>query len=175
MRNLKRMVAAILTVAMLAAMLTGCQKKENQTEPVDPAALAVTYTEAITGARSREFNDYFPVVTDNENGVNDYVFTMLGVEETDLAAYAISMSGMNVNAYAVAAIMPAEEKADTVKDGLQAYIENQKQSFEHYLEDQFAIANSAKLETLKDGTILLVMCKGQDAVLKYMKEKIMSD
>ena len=35
--------------------------------------------------------------------------------------------------------------------------------------DQYDIANAAKVETLEDGTILLVMCEDQDTVLDAIK------
>jgi len=59
---------------------------------------------------------------------------------------------------------PAEGCADTVKAGLQAFIDTQCNNFETYLADQYEIAKNAKLETLDDGTIVMVMCANADAV-----------
>ena len=89
---------------------------------------------------------------------------MLGLDTGDMTAFGISASMMNVKAYAIAAVMPAEGKADAVKEGLQGYIDQQKSSFEMYLADQYEIAKNAKLETLDDGTIIMVMCENADAV-----------
>ena len=46
----------------------------------------------------------------------------------------------------------------------QGYIGRTKSSFEMYLADQYEVAENARLETLEDGTILLVMCQDQDTV-----------
>lgn len=51
-------------------------------------------------------------------------------------------------------------------------MDRQKQSFEQYLADQYDIANNARLETLEDGTILLVMCEGQDQVFTAIRSAI---
>ena len=71
-----------------------------------------------------------------------------------------------------AAIYPAAGKSDAVLEGLNAFIDRQKQSFEQYLADQYEIASNARLETLEDGTILLVMCEDQDAVFDAIRDTI---
>ena len=71
-----------------------------------------------------------------------------------------------------AAVMPAEGKADAVTEALQGYIDNQKASFEQYLVDQYEVANSAKLATLADGTVLMVMCEDQDTVFDAISAAI---
>ena len=38
--------------------------------------------------------------------------------------------------------------------------------------DQYEIASNARLETLEDGTILLVMCEDQDAVFDAIRDTI---
>ena len=81
---------------------------------------------------------------------------------------------MNVQAYGVAAVYPAEGKDEAVRAGLQGFIDRQKQSFELYLADQYEIASNARLETLSDGTIVLVMCADQDTVFQSMRERIES-
>ena len=53
---------------------------------------------------------------------------------------------------------------EAVEAGLQAFMENQQASFQNYLADQYEIALSARLETLDDGTVVMVMCEGQDTV-----------
>ena len=51
-------------------------------------------------------------------------------------------------------------------------MDQQKQNFQQYLIDQYDIANAAKVETLDDGTILLVMCEDQDTVLESIKTSL---
>ncbi len=48
-------------------------------------------------------------------------------------------------------------------------MEAQKSSFEFNLEEQVDIAANATLETLDDGTLVLVMCQGQDEVFDSIK------
>ena len=97
---------------------------------------------------------------------------MLGVTAADMSAFALSVSPMNIKAYGIAAIYPAAGKSDAVLEGLNAFIDRQKQSFEQYLADQYEIAGNARLETLEDGTILLVMCEDQDAVFDAIRDTI---
>ena len=65
--------------------------------------------------------------------------------------------------------IPAEGKGEEVLEGVNAFVEQQKQSFQQYLADQYDIASAAKVETLEDGTVLLVMCEDQDTVLESIK------
>ena len=92
------------------------------------------------------------------------VLENMGLNTEDMAAFGISASLMNIKAYAIAAIMPAEGKEAAVMEALQGYIDRTKSSFEMYLADQYEVAENARLETLEDGTILLVMCQDQDTV-----------
>ena len=87
-----------------------------------------------------------------------------GLTAEDMDSFAVSLSLMNTQAYCVAVIKPAEGAEDTVKNGLQNYIDTQMQSFEHYLVDQYEIASNARFETLDDGTVVLVMCEDADTV-----------
>ena len=76
------------------------------------------------------------------------------------------------NLPAVAAIYPAADKSETVLKGLNAFVDMQKQNFEMYLADQYEIASNARVETLEDGTILMVMCEGQDDVFTAIKTAV---
>lgn len=169
---MKRICALLLGLCLV---LSGCGGKEQGTAAKTPEELAKSYETAITGARDNEMNEYFPVTT-NAAGMDpteeEMTFAMLGFTPEDVEAYGLSMSLMNVNAYAIVAAKPAKDKEETVKTGLEGYIENQKSSFERYLEDQYEIASNAKLETLDDGTVLLVMCDGQDAVFDSIKSAL---
>ena len=59
---------------------------------------------------------------------------------------------------------PAEGQAEAVQAAVESYVSLQRKSFENYLADQYEVAENARLETLEDGTILLVMCQDQDTV-----------
>lgn len=168
---MKRILPLLLTLALALTACGGREKKSAKT----PEELTAAYTQAITAARDQETNDYFQVMTsgdETDSGMREMVFAALGVDPADTSAYGVSLSLMNVSAYAIAAIMPAEGKADTVRKGLEDYIANQKQSFEFYLEAQYEIASNAKLEELSDGTLLLVMCEDQDTVFDSIKASL---
>lgn len=168
MKRVQRMLPLLLVFALL---LSACGKKETGST-LTPEDRAKKYADAITAARSDEENEYLPIYT-NTSGADpietEMIFAMLGFAPEDAEAYAVSISLMNVNAYGVAAVKPAEGKDETVKTGLENYIDAQKASFESYLEDQHEIAASAKLEKLDDGTLLLVMCEGQDEIFDSIK------
>ena len=107
-----------------------------------------------------------------EGDQSQIILESLGLAAEDMEAFGISMSLMNVQAYGIAAIMPAQDKAETVKQALQDYIDRQQQNFEMYLQDQYEVAKNAKLETLEDGTILMVMCQDQDTVFDAISTAI---
>ena len=98
--------------------------------------------------------------------------TTRGLKEEDMTAFGVSGSMMSVKAYGIAAVMPAEGKEEAVKEGLQGFIDKQKTIFETYLADQYAVAENARLETLEDGTVLMVMCEGSDTVFDQIRTAI---
>lgn len=168
---MKKLIAAALVLALL--VLPGCGGKEPEGgEQMSAAERTELYSGAITAARSQEENEYLGIVTSKDDQDGEMVLQMLGLEESDMEAFAISVSLMNVRAYGIALIMPAEGKVDTVKEALQGYIDLQKSNFEYYLEDQYEVAKSARLETLEDGTVVMVLCEGQDAVYDSMVESL---
>lgn len=165
---MKRLITCTLLFSLI---LTGCaSKKQEQT--LSPDEREDLYETAITAARSQEINEAFPLIDDSDDDMAATVFELLGITSADMTAYAISVSLMNVKAYAVAAIFPAAGKEDAVLDGLRAFVDNQVQSFDQYLIDQYEIAVNTRLETLEDGTILLVMCENQDSVFNAIKDVI---
>lgn len=170
-----RILSLLLAIALCLGLAACAQKEKTPANPKTPEELTAAYTEAITAARDEELNDVFPVMT--KGGETDPIneemtFALLGFAPEDAEAYGVSMSLMNVNAYAIVAVMPAEGKEATVKEGLENYVEAQKGNFQFYLEDQFEIASNAKLESLDDGTVLLVMCEGQDTVFDSIKTSL---
>lgn len=97
---------------------------------------------------------------------------LLGFKSDDAEAYAMSISLMNVKAYGIVVVKPADGRAQAVRDGLQGFIDRQCQSFANYLADQYEIAKNARLETLKDGTIVMVMSPDQDEVYNSIVKSI---
>ena len=183
--KMKRILPLLLVLALALSACTAAPKAPDKDEVSDkvealsPEDWAAAYTAAIRSARDDEMNEYFPVTTQvtgfSDDVEEEMTLTMLGFPKEDAECYAISMSLMNVSAYAIVAVLPVEGKEETVKTGLENYIDAQKGSFEHYLEDQYEIAASAKLEKLDDGTLLLVMCEGQDEVFRTIKTAVTQD
>lgn len=164
--------ALSLVLALAVAALAGCSGKSGGAAAKTPEELTRLYAGTIT-ANGGEGVEYNPVVTEVKEGDDSaLLLEFLGLKAEDMTAFGISMSLMNVNAYAIAAVMPAEGKTDTVKEALQTYKENQMTSFEMYLADQYDIAKNARLETLEDGTVLLVMCADQDTVYDAIAKAI---
>ena len=161
---MKKLTALILALAMCFA-LAACGAEPAPTPTPMPSAgeLAEKYASAITAARSEDDNEFTPVVTDPAE-LADYNWQLLGFAAGDAYAFAIAQSLMNIKAYCVALIMPAEGKAEAVMNGLQSYVDSTEQSFSTYLPDQHEIAQNAILETLDDGSILLVMSPEWDSV-----------
>ena len=172
---MKRIATLSLAALMLIAALAGCsgQKPQESDAPAKtPEAYTEAYQSAIEAARDQEMNEAVPVITSSSKSMADMILPMLGITEDNTTAYAVAVSPMNIKAYGIAAILPAEGKSDEVLEGVQGFVDQQKQNFEQYLADQYDIANAAKVETLEDGTILLVMSEGQDAIFDSIKDAL---
>ena len=166
---MKRILSLTLALAMLA--LSACSGGQDAPERT-PEELTQLYADAITenGGEMAELN---PVISEVKEGdMSAMILESLGLTQEQMAAFGISMSMMNVQAYGIAAIMPAEGQEGAVEDALQSYIDRQKSNFETYLADQYEVASAARLETLSDGTVLMVMCENQDTVFAAIKAAI---
>ena len=191
--KLKRMTALALSLVFVIGAFAGCSggdkesaapesaapestapestvpETETPEESAEPSAepaneLSLAYADAITAARTDEYNEAYNIITSAGDQGAEMVLQTLGLTAEDMDSFAVSLSLMNTQAYCVAVIKPAEGAEDTVKNGLQNYIDTQMQSFEHYLVDQYEIASNARFETLDDGTVVLVMCEDADTV-----------
>lgn len=169
---MKKILTAALALALTLTALTGCSGKTEAPQSKAPEELTQIYADAIT-QNGGEMVQYNPVISEvKEDDMSAMILESLGLTAEDMTAFGISMSMMNVKAYGIAAVMPAEGKTEAVKEALQGFIDNQQQSFEQYLADQYEIAKSAKLETLADGTVLMVMCENSDTVYEAIKSAI---
>lgn len=175
---MRKLITLILALAVVLTVISGCSAK-SKTAGLSPEELEKLYAEAITGARDDELNDAFPVTLGSDDIGDEVVAAMLkdmlGFKSEDAKASAMSISLMNVQAYGIVVVMPADGKAETVKNGLQGFIDRQLESFERYLPDQYEIAQNARLETLDDGTIVMVMCDDQDTVYNSIATSIQGD
>ena len=166
---MKRMLSLSLSALLLLSALAGCGSKDAGTTSRTPEEATEAYQTAIESARDAELNEAIPVITSTEDDTASLVLPLIGITDENTDAFAVAVSPMNIKAYGVAAILPAEGKSEEVLEGVNAFVEQQKQNFQQYLMDQYDIANAAKVETLEDGTILLVMCEDQDTVLDAIK------
>ena len=168
---MKKLFASLACAALLITALTGCGQKTGSTRT--PEELTQLYSQAITESGG-EMVEYNPVITqiDDENEINGMILESMGLKAEDMTAFGVSGSMMSVKAYGIAAVMPAEGKEEAVKEGLQGFIDKQKTNFETYLADQYAVAENARLETLEDGTVLMVMCEGSDTGFDQIRTAI---
>lgn len=184
---MKKYIAAFLCIAMCLALMSACgteTKPEESTEPItseqpseapedsaepeNPEDSSEPETssplaDAITSARGDEENEAYPVQSDKD-AIESMYYDVLGFTADEVTELAMSVSLINVKAYGIVIAKPAEGCEETVKAGLQGFIDTQCANFETYLADQYEIAKNAKLETLDDGTIIMVMCENADAV-----------
>ena len=168
---MKRIFTLILALSLLA--LTACSGGgTGETDSLTPEERTQRFVTAITDARSEEDNEYNSILSSADDDTADMTFQLLGVTAEDMESFAISVSLMNVKAYGIAAIKPVDGREAAVLNGLQDFIAQQKSNFQQYLADQYAIAEKARLETLDNGTVLMVMCEDQDTVLEHIKTTI---
>ena len=180
---MKKFIAALLAGLTLFT-LVGCSggSKADSSTPKD-------YSQIIHDARSDEDNEYEMIFTKGEDGkftaqygysasypaedLNDEIQNMLlpllDLPEGSYTDLAASLSAMMVQSYGVAIVKPAEGKTQEVVDAMDAYIQNQQQTMEHYLEDQYQIAASAKVATVPTGEVVMVCCENSDAVMNAIK------
>ena len=180
---MKKFIAALLAGLTLFT-LVGCSggSKADSSTPKD-------YSQIIHDARSDEDNEYEMIFTKGEDGkftaqygysasypaddLNDEIQNMLlpllDLPEGSYTDLAASLSAMMVQSYGVAIVKPAEGKTQEVVDAMDAYIQNQQQTMEHYLEDQYQIAASAKVATVPTGEVVMVCCENSDAVMNPIK------
>lgn len=171
---MKKLFSLTLCLAMTATMLVGCGKKDPAPTVKTPEELTTLYTQAINN-HGGEMLEYNPVITEvKQDDMSGMMMEFLGLRDEDYRAFAISMSMMNIQAYAIAAVAPAEGKEDSVKAALQGYIDTQISAFETYLPGPYENAKNARLETLSDGTVLLVMCEEQDSVFEGISKDILA-
>lgn len=180
---MKKFIAALLAGLTLFT-LVGCSggSKADSSTPKD-------YSQIIHDARSDEDNEYEMIFTKGEDGkftaqygysasypaddLNDEIQNMLlpllDLPEGSYTDLAASLSAMMVQSYGVAIVKPAEGKTQEVVDAMDAYIQNQQQTMEHYLEDQYQIAAAAKVATVPTGEVVMVCCENSDAVMNAIK------
>lgn len=178
----KRILCLVLSAALAVSLLAGCSKKTAYTTE--------DYVNAIMNARDEEMNEYFPVYADQEDGgfamyggsedmEEDYIqnsasmiWEFLGLQEEDVEHAAFSVSMMIVTSYGIVIVKPVQGHESNVTESLENFVEQQKQSMENYLVDQYEIASGAIIRTLSGGEIALVMCEDASAVINNISSAL---
>lgn len=183
---MKRIIASLLAGLCLLA-LVGCSagSKADSAAPKD-------YSQIIHDARTDEDNEYDMIFTKGEDGkftaidgysaeyeadqlsdeVANMMMPLLGLEDDMYDDFAASVSGMMVRVYGVAIVKPAEGKTQDVVDAMDAYVQGQQKSMEHYLEDQYQIASAARVATVPTGEVVMVCCEDSDTVFENIKKAL---
>ena len=183
---MKRIIASLLAGLCLLA-LVGCSagSKADSASPKD-------YSQIIHDARTDEDNEYDMIFTKGEDGkftaidgysaeyeadqlndeLKDIVFPLLGLEDGSYESFAAAVSSMMVRSYAGAIVKPAERKTDAVKAALEAYVQSEQQSMEHYLEDQYLVAKAATVTVAPTGEVVLVCAEDHDTILSNIEKAL---
>lgn len=183
---MKRIIACLMAGVMLLA-LVGCGASGSSGSA--SSAAKKDYTQILHDARSDEDNEYEMIFTKGEDGkftaqygysdsydaaqldeeIRNMLLPLLNLEEDMYTDFAASVSGMMVQSYGIAIVKPAEGKQQAVFEALDAYVQSQMQSMEHYLEDQYQIAASSHISTAPTGEVILVCCENPEAVMNAIK------
>lgn len=182
--NTKKQLISVVCVLLAVCMFAACSAGPSSTaQPKD-------YVQAIVDARSSEENENDAIYTWKTGGavslgLNPYdvseedaasmapmMLSTLGLEEDMLSEYALSMSLMNVRAYAVGIFVPAEGKTEDVQAAVESYVAAQRRAFEQYLQDQYEIAQNAIVETLPGGEVMLVMSEDAAQTAQALRDAL---
>lgn len=173
---MKKLFALALVAALSLTVLSGCAGAgTSAAEGKTPEELTQLYADAIT-AHGGEMVEYNPVISEaKEDDGSAMLLELMGLKAEDMKAFGISTSMMNVKAYGIAAVMPVEGKEEAVEDALENYVEQKQGEFEFYLPDQYQVALDAEVETLEDGTVLMVMTENGDQVFDAISGTILGE
>ena len=160
-----------LSTLLLCLLLTSCGPKDPK-PTLSYEERTDLYETAIESARDRSTNEAYPLIDDADDDAAQTTFDLLNLSDKDMTAYAVSVSLTDGKAYAVAAIYPAAGKKDAVLESLRRFVSNRQQTFKEEQPDQYEIAVNTRLETLEDGTVLLVMCDNQDALFDAIRDTV---
>ena len=119
---MKKMCARLWAGALLLVFLSGCSSKGEGRTAEEWTEL---YQQVIT-EHGGEMVEYNPVISrfDAEDGTSALALSSLGLEEGDVEAFGASVSVMNTQAYAIAAVQPAEGREEAVQTAASLTMEN---------------------------------------------------
>ena len=159
---MKKTLSIALALVLTLGLFTACSKK------------AKVYTNdqliAAINASGNEMVEYnVPVAFDSEDAKTMYDFLEFNKDNYTAGAFSISL--VNIKAYGIAVVQPAEGKAEDVIAEFNGYVENTQKSFEQYLQDQYEVSKNAIVKQLDNGLVVMVMCEdAQSAFDSIVKE-----
>ncbi len=162
---MKKLLSSVLAAALLLAALAGCASSSS-------AALTSEELAAIINENGGEMAEYNPAAALDGDDAN--VSDFMQWQEWDAASFesgALSVSLMNVQAYAIAVVKPADGKKDTVLKYLADYQEQVENSFDKYLADQYEIAKNAVTKEV-NGYIVFVMDENAGSIAESIAAKL---
>ncbi len=162
---MKKLLSAVIAAAMLLSVLSACSS--NAGSDISNEDLA-----KIINENGNEMTEYNPAAALDSGDEN--LSTLLQWQEWDKANFekgAFSFSLMNVQAYTIAIVKPAEGKKDAVLKYFADYQQQMENNFEMYLVDQYDIAKAAVTQEV-NGYIVFVMAEGADSIAANIKAKL---
>ena len=162
---MKKILSSVIAAALLLAALTGCSSDQGK-------ALTSAQLAEIINENGGEMAEYNPAA--ELGGSDGAVSEFLQWQEWDESCFgegAFSFSMMNVQAYTIAVVKPADGKKDTVLKYFADYQTQMKNNFDKYLADQYEIAKNAVTEEV-NGYIVFVMAENADSVAAAIKAKL---
>ena len=162
---MKRFISVLLAAALLLCSLTACSSK-------DEAKLTSKELADVINANGNDMTENNPAValdSDDENLSN--LFTWYEWDKAKFETGAFSFSLMNVQAYTIAVVKPAEGQKDAVLKYFADYQKQMETNFDKYLIDQYDIAKAAITEEV-NGYIVFVMAENSDDIAANIKAKL---
>ena len=157
--KMKRLLSAIIAAALMLTMLAACSSNSNANLTSDNLA-------KIINENGNEMTGSNPAIALDSN-----LFEWNEWDKANFEAGAFSFSLMNVQAYTIAIVKPADGKKDAVLKYFSDYQALQESNFNMYLEDQYEIAKSAVTEEV-NGYIVFVMAENADSIAANIKAKL---
>lgn len=162
---MKKLLSAVIAAAMLLSVLSACSSNAGSDFSNEDLA-------KIINENGNEMTEYNPAAALDSGDEN--LSTLLQWQEWDKANFekgAFSFSLMNVQAYTIAIVKPAEGKKDAVLKYFADYQQQMENNFEMYLVDQYDIAKAAVTQEV-NGYIVFVMAEGADSIAANIKAKL---
>lgn len=160
---MKKIFSLLMAALFLMAGFTACGQGSKTGSTAD-------YKQVVETARP-EGTDNVPIVTSQEEDTTG-LLAFMNLKPETMKKYAVSVSLVNIKAYAIAIVLPEDGKQKEVEDSMNAFVEAEKKAFENYLQDQYAIAKSAIVKTTSTGEVVLVMCEDGAAVMSEIEKQL---